>query len=258
MFDLTWQEFSRRPHIAKLPLSEQTRQFHWEQQRHQMLMEYVSSAASGVGGSSGAGGGNSTVVQAIQTNQDRPVNLSTSNQYTYYFVGSDNQTDWNTVVNAASSPNVDTTNPLSVAILTGRGSNVYINNRVMGEFRLDNIPGTITDLTLSFTTLNTENPPFNVNIYDAGTTGLTGVGGEYSYYKDAGSTAFSTAQTISSDTTYTFTLNSSALTVANTKPAAFVVAAIHNLDYTATAPTVLDQIIGASITDMVLKLTYVS
>jgi hypothetical protein len=61
MFDLTWQEFSRRPHIAKLPLSEQTRQFHWEQQRHQMLMEYVSSTASGVGGSSGAGGGNSTV-----------------------------------------------------------------------------------------------------------------------------------------------------------------------------------------------------
>jgi|DEB0MinimDraft_10_1074344.scaffolds.fasta_scaffold11963_5 hypothetical protein len=64
MFELTWQEFSRRPHIAKLPLSEQTRQFYWEQQRHQMLMEYVSSAASGVGGS-GAGGGNSTV--AIET-----------------------------------------------------------------------------------------------------------------------------------------------------------------------------------------------
>ena len=64
MFELTWQEFSRRPHIAKLPLAEQTRQFYWEQQRHQMLMEYVSSAASGVGGS-GAGGGNSTV--AIET-----------------------------------------------------------------------------------------------------------------------------------------------------------------------------------------------
>jgi hypothetical protein len=60
MFDLTWQEFSRRPHIAKLPLSEQTRQFHWEQQRHQMLMEYISSAASGPG-ASGAGGGNSTI-----------------------------------------------------------------------------------------------------------------------------------------------------------------------------------------------------
>lgn len=48
MFELTWQEFSRRPHIAKLPLAEQTRQFMWEQQRHAMLMEYVSSAASGL------------------------------------------------------------------------------------------------------------------------------------------------------------------------------------------------------------------
>jgi hypothetical protein len=81
MFDLTWQEFSRRPHISKLPLSEQTRQFHWEQQRHQMLMEYVSSAASGVGGSSGAGGGNSTVVQAIQAQQDQSVNSYVENDY---------------------------------------------------------------------------------------------------------------------------------------------------------------------------------
>jgi hypothetical protein len=60
MFELTWQEFSRRPHISKLPLNEQVRQFQWEQQRHQLMLEYVSSAASGVGGS-GAGGGNSTV-----------------------------------------------------------------------------------------------------------------------------------------------------------------------------------------------------
>ena len=80
MFDLTWQEFSRRPHIAKLPVSEQTRQFQWERQRHQMLMEYVSSAASGVGGS-GAGGGNSTVVQAIQANQDQSVNAYVENGY---------------------------------------------------------------------------------------------------------------------------------------------------------------------------------
>lgn len=61
MFELNWQEFSRRPHISKLTMNEQVRQFQWEQQRHEMLMEYVSSAASGVGGSSGAGGGNSTV-----------------------------------------------------------------------------------------------------------------------------------------------------------------------------------------------------
>jgi hypothetical protein len=41
MFELTWQEFSRRPHIARLPLNEQVRQFQWEQQRQQILMEYV-------------------------------------------------------------------------------------------------------------------------------------------------------------------------------------------------------------------------
>jgi hypothetical protein len=68
MFELTWQEFSRRPQIARLPIHEQVRQFQWEQQRYQLMLEYVSSAASGVGGS-GAGGGNSTVVQAIQSNQ---------------------------------------------------------------------------------------------------------------------------------------------------------------------------------------------
>jgi len=86
MFELTWQEFSRRPHIAKLPLAEQTRQFYWEQQRHQMLMEYISSAASGVGGS-GAGGGNSTVVQAIQAQQDQSENSYVVNDYIdNYFV----------------------------------------------------------------------------------------------------------------------------------------------------------------------------
>lgn len=80
MFELTWQEFSRRPHIIRLPIHEQKQQFFWEQQRHQMLMEYISSAASGVGGS-GAGGGNSTVVQAIQANQDQSVNNYVENNY---------------------------------------------------------------------------------------------------------------------------------------------------------------------------------
>ena len=42
MFELTWQEFSRRSHISKLPLNEQVRQFQWEQQRHQLMLEYVS------------------------------------------------------------------------------------------------------------------------------------------------------------------------------------------------------------------------
>lgn len=68
MFELTWQEFSRRPQIARLPMHEQMRQFQWEQQRYQLMLEYVSSAV-GSGPSSGAGGGNSTVVQAIQGNQ---------------------------------------------------------------------------------------------------------------------------------------------------------------------------------------------
>ena len=79
MFELTWQEFSRRPQIARLPIHEQMRQFQWEQQRYQLMLEYVSSAASGVGGS-GAGGGNSTVVQAIQ-NQDQSVNSYVENDY---------------------------------------------------------------------------------------------------------------------------------------------------------------------------------
>jgi hypothetical protein len=194
----------------------------------------------------GGGGGTETTV-----------NLDASNQYTYFFAGQDGQTDWNTVVNAASSPNVNTSQPLGAAILTGRGSNAYVNSRVMGEFRLDNIPGTITAVTASITTLATSTPAFNANIYDAGTTGLTGVGGEYSYYKDAGSTAFSTAQTISADTSYSYILNSSALTIANTKPAAFVIAAIHDFDYTPTAPAVLDQLYTSNI-NLKLRVTYVS
>ena len=79
MFKLTWQEFSRRPHISHLPIHEQIRQFQWEQQRYQLMLEYVSSAASGVG-STGAGGGNSTVVQAIQ-NQDQSINSYVVNDY---------------------------------------------------------------------------------------------------------------------------------------------------------------------------------
>jgi len=80
MFELTWQEFSRRPHISKLPLHEQVRQFQWEQQRQEMLMEYVSFSSSGAG-VSGAGGGNSTVVQAIQANLNQSVNSYVENDY---------------------------------------------------------------------------------------------------------------------------------------------------------------------------------
>jgi hypothetical protein len=80
MFELSWQEFSRRSNISRLPMHEQIRQFQWEQQRHQLMLEYVSSAASGVGGS-GAGGGNSTVVQTIQANQDQSINSYVENDY---------------------------------------------------------------------------------------------------------------------------------------------------------------------------------
>jgi hypothetical protein len=86
MFELTWQEFSRRPHIARLPMHEQMRQFQWEQQRHEMLMEYVSSAAASAG-SSGAGGGNAFVVQQIQAMQDNTINNYVENDYVEnYFV----------------------------------------------------------------------------------------------------------------------------------------------------------------------------
>jgi len=192
----------------------------------------------------GGGGGTETTV-----------NLDASNQYTYFFSTEDGQTDWNTVVNAASSPNVNSFQPLGAGFVTGRGSDAYVNGRVMGEFRLDGIPGTITKIIAGISTIATFGGAFDVNIYDAGTTGLTGVGGEYSYYKDAGSTAFSTAQTISADTTYNYTLNSSALTIANTKPAAFVIAAIHDFDYTPTAPVAGSV---SSIIILKLKVTYVS
>jgi hypothetical protein len=62
MFQLTWQEFSRRPNISKLPLNEQTRQFQLEQFRYQQYMQYVSQTMvnSGVG----TGGGKSQTTDA--------------------------------------------------------------------------------------------------------------------------------------------------------------------------------------------------
>lgn len=179
-------------------------------------------------------------------------------QYRYFFLGEDGQTDWNTMINAASSPNVDTSPQIQAGYISGRGSNVYINSRVMVGFRLDGIPGTITSVSASIVTTSTSEASFDANIYFGGTTGLTGVGGEYSYYIDNDSTAYSTAQTITADgESYTFTLNSSAVTVANTKPADFVIAFIHNFDYTLTAPTILDQIYQTIITPT-LRVTYTS
>ena len=50
MFQLTWQEFSRKPYIAKLPLHEQVRQFNFEQQRHMMVMASLDGYGTGAGG----------------------------------------------------------------------------------------------------------------------------------------------------------------------------------------------------------------
>ena len=61
MFQLTWQEFSRRPYIAKLPLHEQVRQFHFEQQRYHLMMEYVINNSNSSTASSGAGSGGSFI-----------------------------------------------------------------------------------------------------------------------------------------------------------------------------------------------------
>jgi len=75
MFQLNWQEFSRRPHIAKLPLHEQVRQFHWEQQRYNMMLEYVAnSSISSAAAAAGSGGG-------AKSQQDASANNYIENNY---------------------------------------------------------------------------------------------------------------------------------------------------------------------------------
>lgn len=188
--------------------------------------------------------------------------LSTTNQYTYFFQGSDAQTDWNSVITAASSPNVNTINPHWAALITGRGANPYLNARIMGEFNLSSISGTISSITATLTTDTTGLPPtptaVDINLYDAGTTGLAGVGGEYSYYRDEGEVKFSdTAQELSLPSTYFFTLNTAALTVANTKPSSFVIAAVNSFDFNSTAPTPIDTIYGYfNINTIALRVTH--
>jgi hypothetical protein len=75
MFQLNWQEFSRRPHIAKLPLHEQVRQFHWEQQRYNIMLEYVAnSSISSAAAAAGSGGG-------AKSQQDASANNYIENNY---------------------------------------------------------------------------------------------------------------------------------------------------------------------------------
>lgn len=183
--------------------------------------------------------------------------VSTTNQYSYFFGGIDGQTDWNSVVTAVSSPNVDTSTPLRAVLLSGRGTNAYANTRVMGEFNLSGISGTITKITATLTTSPGSYEPISVNLYDAGTTGLTGTGGEYSYYRDEGEIKFSdTAQELSPSSTFIFTLNSTALTVANTKPSSFVIAAVNSFDFNSTAPTPIDTTYGVTVSTITLSVTH--
>lgn len=183
-----------------------------------------------------------------------------TNQYIYYFQENTVQASWDPVVTAASSPNVGTpfSSPFRAAFLTGRGANTYVNARVMGEFNLSDISGTISSITATLTTAGAVfNEAINVNLYDAGTTGLTGVGGEYSYYRDEGEVKFSdTAQPLFLNGSYSFTLNSAALTVANTKPSSFVIAAINSFDFDSTAPTPIDTTYGVYISTITLKIIY--
>ena len=184
--------------------------------------------------------------------------ISTTNQYSYFFLGQDGQTDWNSVVTAASSPNVDTSTLLRATFLTGRGTNPYLNTRVMGEFNLSGISGTILSITATLTTSNEDvGNGIDVNLYDAGTTGLTGTGGEYSYYRDEGEVKFSdTTKGLLPDSNYDFTLNSAALTVANTKPSSFVIAAINSFDFNSTSPTPIDADYGVYIGAITLSVTH--
>jgi hypothetical protein len=41
MFELTWQEFSRRGNIKKLPMHEQIRQFQFAQQQFEIQQRYI-------------------------------------------------------------------------------------------------------------------------------------------------------------------------------------------------------------------------
>jgi hypothetical protein len=46
MFELTWQEFSRRGNIKKLPIHEQIRQFQFAQQQFEMQQRHIMNSVS--------------------------------------------------------------------------------------------------------------------------------------------------------------------------------------------------------------------
>jgi len=55
MFQFTWQAFSNQPHIARLPINEQTRLYRLEEQRYRERIEYYSRMFVHGGGDSGVG-----------------------------------------------------------------------------------------------------------------------------------------------------------------------------------------------------------
>ena len=156
------------------------------------------------------------------------------------------ETNWNTAITTGSAPFVNNGGfgslPLSGAGQSlGPGGETYINYRVMFNFNLSEVPGTITAINLPFATVAPErgsaSPEFSVNIFSAGTASIApSVGTQYALYKNEGSTALSSPQAVTSSVSYNFSLNAAALTIANTKPANFVIAVINEFDYTATAP----------------------
>lgn len=54
MFELSWQQFSRQPGIAKLPINEQIRQFQFAQQRFAQQQQYIMNTMVVAGGGGAA------------------------------------------------------------------------------------------------------------------------------------------------------------------------------------------------------------
>ena len=156
------------------------------------------------------------------------------------------ETNWNTAITTGSAGFVNDGGfgglPLAGAgQSSGFRGTTYSNSRLMFNFNLSEIPGTITAINLPFSTVAPElgpaSPEFNINIFSAGTASIAPpVGTQYALYKNEGSTAFSSPQAVTASISNNFSLNASALTIANTKPANFVIAVINEFDYTATAP----------------------
>ena len=160
-----------------------------------------------------------------------------SKAFYYRFDPGNAISNWNTIINATSSLGSGGDLFFGSSQQSARGSAGYGNSRLMVQYDLSGISGTITSITIPFTTnISSTSTVFDAKIFGAGTASLGGGNGEYSYYKDEGSTAFSSPLAITGSTSYSPSLNAAALTIANTKPTNFVIAVISEFDYTATPP----------------------